>query len=330
MSQVGWGIMATGRIAGKFASDLKIDGHKLAAVGSRDVAKAQAFADRHGALRAHGSYQEVAADPAVDVVYVATPHQLHLECALMAIEAGKHVLVEKPLTINAGEAQVLAEAAKEAAVICMEAMWTRFLPTMARARTLIDQGVIGKPVGLIADHTQQLPDDPRHRINDLAVGGGALLDLGVYPISFAHELFGAPDQIEGPFGALGPTGVDQQVSAVFSYASGARAYWVAASNLRGPNRACVIGTEGRIELDPVWYTATGLKAYGLDGKVLDSFDGQVKGRGMQFQARELEHLIEKGHLVSRIMPLWQSVEIMETMDQIRAAIGVVYPADGAG
>jgi predicted dehydrogenase len=271
----------------------------------------------------------VAEDPEVGAVYVATPNHLHLECALMAIEAGKHVLVEKPLTLNASQAKTLAEAAKEAGVICMEAMWTRFLPTMTRLRALLDQGVIGRPTALIADHTQLLPTDPAHRVNDPALGGGALLDLGVYPISFAYDLFGAPDVIEAPFGALGPTGVDAQVSAVFSYASGARAYWVAASNLGGANRAQVIGAEGRVEFDPVWFTATTMRAYGADGQVLDAFDGKTQGRGMQFQAREIERLAEKGHLVSRIMPLWQSVEIMETMDQLRAAIGVVYPADAA-
>jgi predicted dehydrogenase len=322
--------MATGGIAGLFAADLRLDGHKLAAVGSRDAARARAFADKHGALRAHGAYQAVAEDPEVDVVYVATPHTAHLECALMAIAAGKHVLVEKPLTLNAAQAETLAAAAKAADVICMEAMWTRFLPHMTRLRTLLDQGVIGQVKGLIADHSQGLPADPRHRLNDLALGGGALLDLGVYPISLAYDLFGAPAVIEAPYGLLGPTGADKQVSAVFAYAGGERAYWMAASNLPGPNRACVIGEAGRIELDPVWYTPTGMKTYGPGGKLLDCFDGATPGRGMQFQAREIEHLIEEGHLVSRIMPLWQSVEIMETMDRIRAAIGVVYPAEAAG
>ncbi|MDR2347610.1 MAG: Gfo/Idh/MocA family oxidoreductase [Bifidobacteriaceae bacterium] len=324
---VGWGIMATGGIADLFAKDLALDGRKLVAVGSRDQARARAFADKHGVSRAHGSYLALARDPEVDVVYVATPHTLHLECALMAIEAGKHVLVEKPLTVNAAQAQVMAAAAKAADVICMEAMWTRFLPHMARLRTLLDQGVIGQVTGLMVDHTQLLPSDPHHRLNNLALGGGALLDLGVYPVSFAYDLFGAPELIEAPRGDLGPTGADKQVSAVFVYGNGARAYWVAASNLPGPNRACVIGSEGRVELNPVWYMPTSMKTQNAEGKLLDCFDGSTPGRGMQFQAREIEHLIAEGHLVSRIMPLWQSVEIMETMDQLRALIGVAYPAD---
>jgi predicted dehydrogenase len=237
------------------------------------------------------------------------------------------VLVEKPLTVNAAEARIMAAAAKDASVVCMEAMWTRFLPHMTRLRTLLDQGLIGEVAGLIADHTQKLPEDAAHRINNLDVGGGALLDLGVYPISFAYDLFGAPAQIEGARASLGPTGADKQTSAVFAYPDGARAYWVCASNMRGPNRACVMGAEGRVEMDPVWYTPTQMKTYGADGKVLDCFDGSVPGRGMQFQAREVERLIREGELVSRVMPLWQSVEIMETMDLIRSQIGVVYAAD---
>jgi predicted dehydrogenase len=321
--------MATGWIAGQFAADLRVGGSKLVAVGSRDIAKAQAFADRFGARRAHGSYRAVAEDPEVDAVYVATPHTLHLRCALDAIEAGKAVLIEKPLAINAAEATTIASAAKQAEVACMEAMWTRFLPGMARLHTLLDQEVIGKPVGLIVDHTQRLPDNPSHRLNDLALGGGALLDLGVYPVSFAYDLFGAPEQIEAVSFLLRSTGADQRVSAVFNYGSGARAYWVAGSDLGGPNRACVIGSAGRIDFDPVWYRPTLMRAYGADGRLLDTFDGSVPGHGMQFEARELERLIQAGATTSPIMPLWQSVEIMETLDQIRARIGVVYAADAA-
>jgi predicted dehydrogenase len=270
----------------------------------------------------------LALDPGVDVVYVATPNNLHLECALTAIEAGKHVLVEKPLTLNAAQAQTLLEAATAAGVACMEAMWTRFLPHMVHLRQLLDQGLIGELEGLVADHTQKLPEDPRHRLNDLALGGGALLDLGVYPISFAYDLFGAPEVIEAPYGMLGPTGADKQVSAVFVHPGGQRSHWLAAANTRGPNRACVMGSEGRVEIESVWYMPTKTRVIGRDGAVLDCFDGATPGRGMQYQAREMEHLIQNDQATSQVMPLWQSVEIMETMDQIRARIGVVYPQDG--
>jgi predicted dehydrogenase len=271
----------------------------------------------------------LAQDPAVDVVYVATPHSEHLECALLAIAAGKHVLIEKPLALNATQARVIAKAAAEAHVTCMEAMWTRFLPHMARLRTLLDQGIIGPVTALMADHTQRLPSDPDHRINNLALGGGALLDLGVYPVSFAYDLFGSPQQIDVSFAALGPTGADQQVAGVFNYSGGTRAFWLAASDFQGPTRACVSGRDGRIELERIWYAPTTLKAWSHDGTLLDSFDGSTPGRGMQFQAREMERLIVASQLTSQIMPLYQSIEVMEAMDQVRAQIGVVYPADVA-
>ncbi|MDR0365287.1 MAG: Gfo/Idh/MocA family oxidoreductase [Bifidobacteriaceae bacterium] len=328
MSSLGWGIMAAGGIAGRFAADLALDGHRLAAIGSRDGAKARAFAERFGVSKAHGSYEAVATDPSVDIVYVATPHNLHLECALMAINAGKAVLVEKPLTMNAAQARIMEEAARAAGVACMEAMWTRFLPHMAHLREILDQGLIGRVTGLIVDHNQDLPRDPHHRINDPELGGGALLDLGIYPISFAYELFGQPNAIESPFGVLGPTGVDRQVSGVFTYGGPTPVtYWLTASDLRGPNRASVVGAEGRVDMDPVWYTPTQMRTYGADGVLLDTFNGATAGRGMQFEAREMERLVKERRLTSQIMPLSQSVEIMETLDQIRAAVGVVYPAD---
>jgi predicted dehydrogenase len=329
VSELGWGIMATGGIARQFAKDLKLDGHRLAAVGSRDVRKAQAFADQFGAERAHGSYEDLAADPAVDIVYVATPHTHHLTGALTAIEAGKHVLVEKPLTVNAAEARALAKAAQQAGVTAMEAMWTRFLPHMIRLRELIAEGVLGELEGLVADHTQALPDDPRHRLNDPALGGGALLDLGVYPISFAFDLLGRPSGIDVKSSSLGPTGVDKSVAAEFAYPSGARALWVTGSDNRGPNVAVVLGSRAQAKLDAVWYTPTQMRISTPDGKVVGAFEGATPGRGMQFQARELERLVEEGKPTSDLMPLTQSIAIMEVMDQIRAQIGVRYAADSA-
>jgi predicted dehydrogenase len=329
MRQLGWGIMATGGIAGQFARDLALDGHRLAAVGSRDPAKARQFADQFGAGRAHGSYEDLVADPDVDVVYVATPHSHHLAGALAAIGAGKHVLVEKPLTINAREARALAAAAAQAGVVAMEAMWTRFLPHMAKLRQWIADGRLGDLEGLVVDHTQALPEDPRHRINDPALGGGALLDLGVYPISFAYDLFGPPARVEVKSASLGPAGTDRSVAGELTYPGGARALWVTASDTRGPNVATVLGSRAQANLASVWYTATELRLVSTDGRELEAFDGAVPGRGMQFQAREVERLVAGGLLTSEIMPLAESIEIMATMDQIRAEIGVVYPADAA-
>lgn len=186
-----WGILATGFIAGLFVSDLKQNGHTVSAVGSHSQAAADAFAARFDIPHAHASYEALVADPDVDIVYVATPHPYHLEHATLALNAGKHTLIEKPITVNAAQAQQIVDLAADKGLLVLEAMWTRFLPMMARIREVIAAGTLGDVRTLIVDHTQDLPDDPAHRINALELGGGALLDLGIYPVSFAWDLFGA-------------------------------------------------------------------------------------------------------------------------------------------
>jgi hypothetical protein len=205
--EVGWGILATGGIARMFARDLATHGHRIAAVGSRTPESARRFADEFDIPAAHGSYADLVADPQVDIVYVATPHHLHMSNACDALAAGKHVLVEKAFTLNADEARTVVELGRERGLLVMEAMWTRFLPHMALVREVIASGRIGEVRSLHADHTQDLPTEPTHRLNDLALGGGALLDLGVYPLSFAHDLLGPPTKVMA-HGVLGPTGAD--------------------------------------------------------------------------------------------------------------------------
>ena len=191
-----WGILATGGIAHAFTNDLTLNGFTVQAVGSRSQAAADEFAAEFGIPNAHGSYEALVADPEVDVVYVSTPHPLHAANARLVLDAGKHVLVEKPFTLNAREAQEIADLAAARGLLVLEAMWTRYLPHMVRIRELIAEGALGDVRTLIVDHTQKLPDDPAHRINALELGGGALLDLGIYPVSFAWDLFGAPLTIQ--------------------------------------------------------------------------------------------------------------------------------------
>jgi predicted dehydrogenase len=190
-----WGILGTGWIAEMFVTDLKATGIAVTAVGSRSQESADEFGSRFDIPSRHPSYEALVADPEVDAIYVATPHPMHAENALLAIAAGKHVLVEKPFTLNARQAAEVAEAARRAGVVVLEAMWTRFLPSMVRIREIIAAGTIGEVRTLIADHDQLLPSDPAHRINNPELGGGALLDLGVYPVSFAVDLFGAPTRV---------------------------------------------------------------------------------------------------------------------------------------
>jgi predicted dehydrogenase len=321
-----WGIIGTGGIARQFTSDLLLTGHQVAAVGSRTEASAERFAALFELPAAHASYESLVADPAVDLVYVATPHPFHYANAKLALDAGKHVLVEKPFTLNAAQARELVTLAADRGLLVLEAMWTRWLPHMARLREIVAAGTIGDVRSMSADHTQDLPDDPGHRLNALELGGGALLDLGIYPISFASQLFGAPASVQAT-ATFKETGADAQVATMFRYAGGQIATTYSASTTRGPNVAVVLGTEGRIEVDSVWYTATGLRVYDSDGTLRQSYTPVVEGRGMQFQADEAERLVRAGLIASDILAPQETVAIMATLDAIREQIGLTYPGE---
>jgi predicted dehydrogenase len=325
-SSLRWGILGPGGIARAFTSDLRTAGLDVAAVGSRRQQTADAFAADFGIPRAHGSYEDLVADPDVDIVYVATPHPMHAANALLAIEAGKHVLVEKPFTLNAAEAAEVRDAAAARGVLAMEAMWTRYLPHMVRIRELIASGALGEVRAVIADHTQLLPDDPAHRINALELGGGALLDLGIYPISFAWDVLGAPLSIAAS-PRLGDAGSDTEVATVMAHESGAISTSLSASRAAGPNTATVIGTEARIEIDRVWYSATSFRVVGPDGAVREEYRSDIDGRGMQYQALAAERVIGEGRTDSDILPIDETVAIMETLDEIRELVGVRYPGE---
>lgn len=322
----GWGILATGWIAEQFVDDLKRHGHSVVAVGSRSQASADEFAARFDIPLAHSSYKTLVADPDVDIVYVATPHPYHLDNATLALNAGKHVLIEKPITLNAAQAQQLADLASDKGLLLLEAMWTRFLPHMARIREIIAAGTLGDIRSLMVDHTQDLPADPAHRINALELGGGALLDLGIYPISFAWDLFGKPETITAQ-ATFKPTGADAQVATVFGYGDGRIATTLSASDTQGPNTAYILGTKARIEVDAVWYEPTSFRVIDPDGLVLEIYESDVTGRGMQFQAQEAERMLAAGQASSTLLPPEESVAIMQTLDEIRSQIGLVYPGE---
>jgi predicted dehydrogenase len=323
---IGWGILGAGGIAQAFATDLIANGFTVAAVGSRSQDTADAFAAAHGISNAHGSYEALVADPTVSVVYVATPHPFHADNARLALNAGKHVLVEKPFTLNASEAREIVELAESKGLVILEAMWTRWLPHMVRLREIIAAGTIGQVQSVFADHNQKLPSDPAHRMNSLELGGGALLDLGIYPVSFAWDILGAPDSIQAQATFTG-TGVDRQTSILLGYASGAQAILQCALDTRGPNVASVLGTEGWVEIAGTFYAPTDFIVYNSDGDIIDGFEQSVVSRGMQYQAWEMERRITEGVTDSSVLLPAESVAIMETLDQIRAQIGLRYPTD---
>ena len=326
MTALRWGILGPGGIAHSFTKDLRRHGFDVQAVASRSLDRAEAFAAEYDIPRSYGSYAELAADPNVDIVYVATPHPQHVEPALAMIAGGKHVLIEKAFTVNEAEARAIRDAAAAAGVLAMEAMWTRYLPHMVRIREIIASGTLGDVRGLIADHTQDLPDDPAHRLNDLALGGGALLDLAIYPISFAWDVFGAPERIQAT-AKIKETGADAEVATMFTYAGGAIATTFSSSTLAGRNQATVLGSEARIEIDPTWYGETSFRVIASDHTVLEEFTPTLEGRGMQYQAWEAERRVAEGDLTGGALSIDETVAIMACMDEIRRQIGVVYPSE---
>jgi len=326
MTGLHWGILATGGIAHAFTADLRTAGLDVAAVGSRRIDSAREFADQYGIPNAHGSYEELAADPTVDIVYIATPHPSHVENALLALDHGKHVLVEKPFTLNAAEAAAIRDRAAEKGLLAMEAMWTRYLPHMVRIREIIAAGTLGEIRVVSADHTQKLPTDPAHRLNALELGGGALLDLGIYPISFAVDVLGLPEKITA-LARLSDAGSDAEVATIFVHAGGAVSTTVSSSRAAGTNTAQIVGTEARIEIDRVWYTPTSFRVVTPDNKVAEEFMSTSEGRGMQFQALAAERLVADGATSSDVLPIGETVDILGVLDEVRRQIGVVYPGE---
>jgi predicted dehydrogenase len=314
---LGWGLIGTGGIAEMFAADLMFtDSGRAAAVGSRHLDSANRFADEFDIPNRHASYEALVADPDVDVVYVATPHPMHHANALLALHAGKPVLVEKAFTMNAAEAVELVAVARAEGLFLMEAMWTRFLPHIAEIRRLLAEGALGDIVSVTADHGQWFVKDPDFRLFAPELGGGALLDLGVYPVSFASMVLGKPDRIvsliEPAF-----TGVDGQTSMLFGYASGAQAVLTCTSSAKSPTRAAIVGTDARIEIEGDFYAPTSFTLISRTGE-RTYFDSQPEGRGLWHQAEAVARCLREGQLESPLMPLDESVSIMETMDDVLA------------
>ncbi|KGM09007.1 Gfo/Idh/MocA family protein [Cellulomonas bogoriensis] len=321
-----WGVLGPGWIAGTFAAAVHgwTQG-RVVAVGSRDRERAEAFAARFEVPTTHVGYEALVADPQVDAVYVASPHSGHHAHALLAIAAGKHVLVEKSFTRNASEAQEVVDAARAAGVFCMEAMWTRFLPHMVALRQVLARGEVGEVVAVQADHGQgfaHMPDT--HRLHARELAGGALLDLGVYPVSFAHDVLGEP-QVVTALGSLTRTGVDGQVTMGLGYGDRAQAALHTTLWARTATTAVVAGSEGRIEVATDFYRPTSFTVVRDDGSRW-TFDQEVDG-GFQYQAAEVARRVAEGRTESPVMPLDGTLAVMRTMDEVRRLVGVAYPGE---
>jgi predicted dehydrogenase len=318
-----WGILGTGGIARAFAQDLNlIQGHTIGAVGSRTLENAQKFSATFGGT-AYGSYEELVTDPTIDAIYVATPHPAHHDNVVMALDAGKPVLCEKPFSVNAREAQSMVDAAARNGVALMEAMWARFLPHYGKVREIVESGVLGPILSIHADHGQRLADKGISRLVEPDLAGGALLDLGIYPVSFAHMILGTPSHITSD-SVMTEKGVDAQTSMILTYEGGAQAVLTTTMIEQTPCRAVVAGLNGWLEIDRTFYNPAAMRVILNDGSTTE-YPNTYKGHGLREQAEVFKQLVLTGKLESEILTWKDTVDIMKTLDAVREQIGLKYP-----
>lgn len=321
-----WGILGTGGIARAFARDLTfLNNHIVAAVGSRTQEKAEEFAIEFPGCTAHGSYEKLVTNPEIDAIYVATPHPMHLTNTILALKAGKPVLCEKPFSINASQARAMVEASIENNVALLEAMWMRFLPHIHQVRKIITSGVLGDIISVTADHGQRLADQGIARLVEPSLAGGALLDLGIYPVSFAHMVLGVPEKVQAS-AVMTDKGVDASTSILFTYASGAQAILTTTMIAQTPCRAVVSGVNGWLEIDRTFYNPTTMRVHLYDGTTTE-YPSNYQGHGLREQAIEFANIVSTGKFESEYLTHKHTLEIMELMDLIRDKIGLKYPGE---
>lgn len=321
-----WGILGTGSIATKFATGLGfLPDAELVAVGSRSQEGADRFGAQFGIPRCHASYAALANDPDVDVVYISTPHPFHKANTILCLEAGKAVLCEKPFALNAAEAEAMVATARRRGVFLMEAMWSRYYPAQVRARELLAAGAIGEPQILNADLGFQAKFNPAGRLFDPALGGGALLDVGVYPVSLASMIFGAPNDVTSR-AHLGATGVDERAAMILAYDGGRFAVLYTATRTNTPHEATILGSEGILRIGRDWHKPDRL-ILSKPGQPDETIDLPFEGNGYNYEATEVMACLRAGKLESATMPLDETIAIIGTLDTIRAQWCLRYPGE---
>ncbi len=322
-----WGVLGPGGIANTFASAVR-EGTRseVVAVGSRDADRASVFARRHGVARSYGSYRALVEDADVDAVYVATPHSEHLEHALLALAAGRPVLVEKAFARNLAETDEVLAVARSAGLLAAEAMWSRYLPQYDVVRRTVQAGTLGDVVLVQADHGQRLWPDGPQRLSDPALAGGALLDLGVYPVAFADHVLGGLEDVAAR-ATLSPQRVDV-TTGVTARSGEAVARMTCTMAAATPCTAVVAGTEARIELSGRFYQPTSaLRLVGPDDTVLDTWQDEHGTHGFRYQVAEVARAVAEGRTEPWSVPWEATRRVMSVMDAVRAAVGVVYPGE---
>ncbi|MBT2290324.1 Gfo/Idh/MocA family oxidoreductase [Paenibacillus albidus] len=325
--KVRWGILSTGWIASQFVKDLAHTSNGIAAaVGSRSQESADKFAAKYGIARAYATYEDLVNDPEVDAVYIGTPHPFHKENALLALRAGKAVLCEKPFTVNSGELEEVVSYAREHKLFLMEAMWSRYIPAIAKVRQWIAEGRIGDVRLVKADLGFRSEWNPEGRLLNPKLGGGALLDVGIYPVSFASMVLGPHPVSVSSTAHIGETGVDEQFSLLLSYADGRAASINGGVRLNLLDEAHVYGTEGYIVVPGTLVNPKSAELYIGDEKV-ETFEDDRASIGYAFEAEEVGRCLQAGLTESPDMKLDESLAIMKLLDQIRAQWGLRYPGE---
>jgi predicted dehydrogenase len=319
-SKIRWAVASTGRMAAKFVQDVRhLEDVEFAAVGSRSLATAQAFAETHGIARAHGRYADLIADPDIDVLYIATPHPQHYGLAMAAIERGIAVLVEKPFTVSLAGAEEIVALAREKGVFLMEAMWSRFLPAFVRARQLVLDGAIGEPQAVQASFCAFRAYDEANRLFNLELGGGTTLDLGVYVASFAQQFLGRPDEVLAA-GTTFPNGADATVSALLRWHDGRSATLTSTLQAPGPNRGLVIGTEGTLEVSPTVHRPEVLiLTRAGEEPVVEELP--PAGHGYAYQVEEVNRCLRAGLTESPVVPLDDTLAVQWVLEEMLREVG---------
>jgi predicted dehydrogenase len=321
-------VLAPGGISRDWAAALHArTTSRVVAAGSRSLERAQAFATEFGAARAYGSYEALVADAEVDAVYVASPHSLHHEHALLALSAGKPVLVEKAFTRNAAEAVEVVEAARAQGLLAVEAMWARFLPHYDVVRRCLEEGLLGDVTAVAADHGQLLYPDGPERLADPALAGGALLDLGIYPVSFAYLVLGAFTAVQAT-GTLAETGVDAGETIGVTGPGGAIGTLSSTMLAKTPCTASISGTAARLEIDGLFYEPNAMRLIGPDDRETDRHEPPSREHGLAYEAAEFARLLGDGRTESDLLPLDETVAIMRVLDEVRRQLGVHFPGEG--
>jgi predicted dehydrogenase len=327
-AEIRWGVVGPGRIAEKVVEDFAVvDGARAVAVASRSQARADDFAARHGLDRAYGSYKEILTDPDVDVLYVATPHPQHHAIALAALRAGKALLVEKSFTATTPGAAEVIDLARKTGVFVMEAMWTRFQPAVVALRELIADGAIGELRSVQADLGVTREYDPADRLFDLALGGGALLDLGVYVVSFAQMLLGTPERVVAA-GSLFPSGADAEAALLLDYADGRTATLTTSLRNALPGQARVFGTTGWIDVLPRFHHPETIVLHRV-GAEPETITRRPLGAGYAHELIEVTEGVRAGRPESAVMPLADTLAVQRLLNDAAQQLGVRHAEDAA-